>query len=169
MAGGNETTRQKMIGMMYQVLTALLALNVSKEIINAFVTQDTQMLTTNNNLVQGINGFLTKFSLVELDPNTKKTYVKWKPKIENTIKLSNELDDYILNHQNNMMQEAEGVPNWFTKNSQSQLTTWIDFEGMKKKEDYDIPTRLFGGEPTTKGFKTGGEIRNKLIELRNNL
>lgn len=38
MAGGKETPRQKMIGMMYLVLTALLALNVTKEVVNAFVT-----------------------------------------------------------------------------------------------------------------------------------
>ena len=37
MAGGKETPRQKMIGMMYLVLTALLALNVSKAILDAFV------------------------------------------------------------------------------------------------------------------------------------
>lgn len=37
MAGAKETPRQKMIGMMYLVLTALLALNVSKSILDAFV------------------------------------------------------------------------------------------------------------------------------------
>ena len=37
MAGGKETPRQKMIGMMYLVLTALLALNVSKSVLDAFV------------------------------------------------------------------------------------------------------------------------------------
>jgi gliding motility-associated protein GldM len=36
MAGGKETPRQKMIGMMYLVLTALLALNVSAEVLEAF-------------------------------------------------------------------------------------------------------------------------------------
>ena len=41
MAGGKETPRQKMIGMMYLVLTALLALNVSKEILNAFIIVNT--------------------------------------------------------------------------------------------------------------------------------
>ena len=51
MAGGKETPRQKMIGMMYLVLMTLLALNVSKEIVNAFITQDEQLLNTNNNLV----------------------------------------------------------------------------------------------------------------------
>ncbi|MDG1658653.1 MAG: GldM family protein [Crocinitomicaceae bacterium] len=37
MAGSKETPRQKMIGMMYIVLTAMLALNVSKSILDAFV------------------------------------------------------------------------------------------------------------------------------------
>ena len=37
MASGNLTPRQKMINMMYLVLTALLALNVAKEILDAFV------------------------------------------------------------------------------------------------------------------------------------
>lgn len=37
MAGKNETPRQKMIGMMYLVLTALLALNVSKSVLEKFV------------------------------------------------------------------------------------------------------------------------------------
>ncbi len=36
MASGKQTPRQKMINMMYLVLTALLALNISKDILNAF-------------------------------------------------------------------------------------------------------------------------------------
>src|SRR3954453_20736094 len=36
MAGGNETPRQKMIGMMYLVLTALLALQVSSAVLEKF-------------------------------------------------------------------------------------------------------------------------------------
>lgn len=37
MAGGKETPRQKMIGMMYLVLTALLALNVSVTVLDKFI------------------------------------------------------------------------------------------------------------------------------------
>ncbi len=37
MAGGNETPRQKMIGMMYLVLTALLAMNVSSTVLDKFI------------------------------------------------------------------------------------------------------------------------------------
>ena len=37
MAGGKETPRQRMIGMMYLVLTALLALNVTKTVLERFI------------------------------------------------------------------------------------------------------------------------------------
>ena len=47
MAGGKETPRQKMIGMMYLVLTALLALNVSKSILDAFVAIEENMQKAN--------------------------------------------------------------------------------------------------------------------------
>jgi len=40
MAGGKETPRQKMIGMMYMVLTALLALNVSNSVLEKFAIID---------------------------------------------------------------------------------------------------------------------------------
>ena len=42
MSGGNcpETPRQKMIGMMYLMLTAMLALNVSGDLLNAFILVD---------------------------------------------------------------------------------------------------------------------------------
>ena len=169
MAGGKETPRQKMIGMMYLVLTAMLALNVSKEIINAFVTQDNQMLVNNNNLVEGINGFLTKFANLEVDYNTKKSFEKWKPKVKKVNELSNRLDDFLLENLNQLMDESEKRKDWFVKTEESQYTTWEPIESIQNKEDYDIATRLFGGERASKGYQKGGEIRTKLLELRDSL
>ena len=54
MAGYKETPRQKMIGMMYLVYTALLAMNVSKDILDAFDTVNTGVQTTNITLSQQI-------------------------------------------------------------------------------------------------------------------
>ena len=48
MAGAKETPRQKMIGMMYLVLTALLALNISKEVLNGFVKVENSLISTLN-------------------------------------------------------------------------------------------------------------------------
>ena len=62
MAGGKETPRQKMIGMMYLVLTALLALNVSKDILNAFVIVEESMVTTNENFTKKVENLYTEFS-----------------------------------------------------------------------------------------------------------
>ncbi|MEP5233869.1 MAG: gliding motility protein GldM, partial [Cyclobacteriaceae bacterium] len=48
MAGGKETGRQKMVGMMYLVLTALLALNVSSTVIDKFVFLNDSLVRANN-------------------------------------------------------------------------------------------------------------------------
>lgn len=169
MAGGKETPRQKMIGMMYLVLTALLALNVSKEIINAFVTQDNQMLVTNNNLVEGINGTMAKFSMLAVDPTTKKTFEKWKPKAQKVNTLANSLDDFLLDNLNQMMEKSEKKKDWFVKSKENQYTTWQPIETIQNKEDYDIATRMFGGEKNSEGYKKGGEIRQRLLQLRDSL
>ena len=69
MSGGKETPRQKMIGMMYLVLTALLALNVSKEILNAFVIIEEGLNTTNTNF-DSKNGILySKFARIAININ----------------------------------------------------------------------------------------------------
>ncbi len=47
MSGGKETGRQKMIGMMYLVLTALLALNVSSTVIDKFVFLNDSLVRAN--------------------------------------------------------------------------------------------------------------------------
>jgi gliding motility-associated protein GldM len=52
MAGGKETPRQKMIGMMYLVLTALLALQVSSAIIQKFKFLDDSLQFANNSSVK---------------------------------------------------------------------------------------------------------------------
>jgi len=55
MAGGNLSPRQRMINMMYLVLTALLALNVSKEVLDSFfeVNLGIERSTTNFNAKNG--------------------------------------------------------------------------------------------------------------------
>ena len=55
MSGAKETPRQKMIGMMYLVYTALLAMNVSKDILDAFDTVNSCVQTTNITLSNQIN------------------------------------------------------------------------------------------------------------------
>lgn len=52
MAGAKETPRQRMIGMMYLVLTALLALQVSNQILQKFVLINDGLERTSRNFIQ---------------------------------------------------------------------------------------------------------------------
>src|SRR4051812_37228023 len=52
MAGGKETPRQKMIGLMYLVLTAMLALNVSKSILNGYLSVNDSLEKAKKNITE---------------------------------------------------------------------------------------------------------------------
>ena len=61
MAGNNLSPRQKMIGMMYLVLTALLALNVSKTVLDAFAKINGSLYTTSINFSNKNNEVYAQF------------------------------------------------------------------------------------------------------------
>ena len=61
MSGAKETPRQKMIGMMYLVLTALLALNVSVEVLDAFTTVNDGLENTYSSVDRKIVDYYSTF------------------------------------------------------------------------------------------------------------
>ncbi len=61
MAGYKETPRQKMIAMMYLVLYALLALNVSKQVLDAFLVVNENVEDTNTSLSSKIAATYARF------------------------------------------------------------------------------------------------------------
>ena len=71
MAGGKLTPRQKMINMMYLVLTALLALNVSQEVLNAFHLVNEGLQTSNGSLGEK-NAGIYKMFVKQMDQNPGK-------------------------------------------------------------------------------------------------
>ena len=90
MAGGNLSPRQRMINMMYLVLTALLALNVSKEVLNSFfeVNKGITRSTTNFN-AKNIDTYAAFDAAAELNP------VKAGPYREQAYKIKTEADKLI--------------------------------------------------------------------------
>jgi len=93
MAGYKETPRQKMIGMMYLVLTALLALNVSVQVLDAFVTVNESMEATNMNFAKKIEATYYSFERQnQLNPARVGPFYE-KAKIVRS--LSSELIDYL--------------------------------------------------------------------------
>ena len=77
MAHGKETPRQKMIGMMYLVLTALLALNVSKEAVEAFKRVDEGLVHTTENFMEKNNSVYADFAAKSIaNPKKSAPWVK---------------------------------------------------------------------------------------------
>src|SRR5215468_8032417 len=100
--------RQKMINMMYLVLTALLALNVSSEILNAFKTVNRSIdnanavLTTNNDVIY--KSFADKLA----DAKTAEKAKEWKPKADKAQQLTKTAFDYIAELKAELIKESGG-------------------------------------------------------------
>lgn len=90
-----ETPRQKMIGMMYLVLTAMLALNVSSDILNGFTLVDNSLHTSIESAEQRNSALYTDFNDLYKKNPTK--VAEWLTKANNIKKESNDLFSYIEN------------------------------------------------------------------------
>ena len=95
MGGGKETPRQKMVGLMYLVLMALLAMNVSKSILKAFVLIDTGLETTNHHFVENNGRTYSAFDKAKLN-DEKKVGPYW-DKAQLVKEYSNATSEYIHN------------------------------------------------------------------------
>ncbi|MCB2208327.1 MAG: gliding motility protein GldM [Bacteroidetes bacterium] len=93
MAGYKETPRQKMIAMMYLVLTALLALNVSKEILDAFLVVNKSMESTNESIAAKSRQMYTTFEN-QYTMNQEKVGPFWE-EAQNVKEKSTELINYL--------------------------------------------------------------------------
>ncbi|MCX6252492.1 MAG: gliding motility protein GldM [Bacteroidetes bacterium] len=134
MAGYKETPRQKMIAMMYLVLTALLALNVSKQILDAFVIVNESIETTNENFSKKLDNTYSDFKAQYLiNPNKVGPY--WE-KAQNAHNLSHKLTSYIDSIKYVLVFKTE------------RLETMADAKVLKlqdaqRKDNYDITTNYF--------------------------
>lgn len=98
MAGYKETPRQKMIGTLYLVLTALLALNVSKDILDAFLVVNESMVSTNESFTSKIVSEYARFEN-QYNMNPAKVEEYWKQAQEvrrRTVELLNYIEDIQL-------------------------------------------------------------------------
>lgn len=107
--------RQKMINMMYLVLTALLALNVSSEILNAFKTVNNSLQTTNATVDASTQTILKSLGDKRSDPNSKVRADEWFPHAEAIHKASDDVFNYIQGLKNTILTQAGGDPNDPTK------------------------------------------------------
>ncbi|QNK62489.1 gliding motility protein GldM [Pedobacter sp. PAMC26386] len=94
MAGGKETTRQKMINIMYLVLLAMLALNVSDTILNAFKNINDSLDSSRTNVSTSIDQLFTAFQNTKLKEEPGRAQPIW-DKANQAKKYADDLNGYI--------------------------------------------------------------------------
>lgn len=159
MASAKETPRQKMIGMMYLVLTALLALNVSKDILDAFVVVNKGLEKTNFNFTERNENLYAQFDLAkQVDP--VRVLPNW-AKAQEVKKHSEELSNFIDELQKQLVQQTEGV--------ERNVSDTLKMENIKSKDNYDIPTNIMIGDSEDGSKGEAGKLRMLLEAYKNRL
>jgi gliding motility-associated protein GldM len=100
--------RQKMINIMYLVLTALLALNVSSEILNAFKTVNRSLESSNKQVNLSTETIMKSLQDKTTDPQTKERAVPWLAKATSVTTTSKSVYDYIEGLKNKILTLAGG-------------------------------------------------------------
>lgn len=153
MSSGKETPRQKMIGMMYLVLTALLALNVSKEILQGFVMVDESIGKSKTILDENNSRVQKAFEAYVNDGNFEaKPYLLKSIETQKSIRI---VDAYIDSMKVMITRKTEGLP--------KQDTSQLRF--MEKLDDFDTPTYLLIGSDETKPIDTKYSAKDLRLQL----
>lgn len=130
--------RQKMINLMYLVLTAMLALSVSSEILNAFKTMDRSFLVANSTISQKTETLFASLQEKLNDPKTRELATNWMPKAEKARQLSEEMVNYIEDIKNKIKTESHLDPETGKfKESDVNVPTSLMVDGKLGKELYD--------------------------------
>lgn len=158
MGHGKETPRQKMIGMMYLVLMAMLALNVSNEVLNAFAVLDKGLKSTIETVQAANSKILSDFaSQMELNP-TKVS--RWNDQAKMVAEKAKAIYDFIQKKKIEMVTMADG------EGAEALADDNVDVKLIKSKDKTDIPAQVMVGDAND---KAGKELHNMIDEFRNYL
>ncbi len=162
MGGGKETPRQKMIGMMYLVLTALLALNISKSVLKGYIKVNESMERSRDNLAENNKRISEAFKLSLEGNNGARPYyeksLEAQKMFDATIKYIDDVKKKVL--------LATEKP----ENPASVDTMQLKY--TQNYDNYDDPGyALLGSEPTSpiSGSLTATELKANLEKLSNDL
>ena len=148
MAGGKQSPRQKMINLMYLVFIAMLALNMSKEVLNAFgllnvsIEESNQVATAKNQAAMA--------GLDQLAADQPEKYAPLKVKAEQVDKISKDYFNY-LEELKNDMEGTVADPN--------------DYAVMDKGDYLDVRF-LEGGKVTSDGQKFLDEMNKYRSDMQ---
>jgi len=136
MAGFKETPRQKMIGMMYLVLTALLALNVSADILNAFTIVNEGMEQTNTNFKAKNDQQLAEF---------EKQYALNKAKVGKyyeKAKKAKEYSDALIKKLQDVQNQVIGLAEFKDRDARNVTYEYKDDQGETHEKTVEEPREV---------------------------
>ncbi|MCC6817308.1 MAG: gliding motility protein GldM [Bacteroidia bacterium] len=149
MASGKLSPRQKMINMMYLVLIALLALNISNEILKAFHLMEVSFIKANDALTQKNKAMMDAFQAAADDPAKKVRAIKWTNKAKEVQKISSDFVAAVEVHKKKIEEAAggrksleEGQP----KGTLTEMSKGDDMEGHKHYLGTDDPGKRGKGD-----------------------
>ena len=142
MAGGKETARQKMIGIMYLVLLAMLALNVSDLVLKAFKNINDSLNTSKTNVESNVNQLLKNYE------NTKA-----KEGADNVLKLNRAKKAHAIGE--DLIKYIDGIQKKIAADG-------LDEDGdLVQKNSLDIGQNIMGSDASS---KEGKKLQEKINE-----
>lgn len=155
MAHGKETPRQKMIGMMYLVLTAMLALNVSSEVLEAFVLVDKGLSRTTENYRLKNDKLYSQFDAAyQVNPVKVGPF---KEKADEIKRKAREIYDYVQELKIEVVIASEGPETPAVQNGE------VISELIEGKSNTDVAGNILIG---FEGSGKGKILKQKIIEFR---
>jgi len=184
MAGYKETPRQKMIAMMYLVLYALLALNVSKDVLDAFLVVNESMVSTNKGIEQKTDNVYANFEK-QYNLNTEKVGPAWqqakdvRTEAEKFIKYLDNLKFNLVKNsemgvvQKNSKEDSLNIRNLYYKDTviDDKRTDFLMLDIVPTKDKYDNTTHyMIGNNKSGEAYKLSEKIkayRNFILQKMN--
>lgn len=145
--------------MMYLVLTALLALNVSKDVLNAFSVVNDNVLLSNENSARKRKGTYANFEK-DYALNQNEVGPFWN-KAKKASQLSTKMVKYIENLRDELIAKTEQIP--------LDSARRISLINLQKKDNYMDPTNFLIGSLEDGSNGKARILKNKIIEYRKNM
>ncbi|WP_405205077.1 gliding motility protein GldM [Aquimarina sp. LLG6339-5] len=128
MAGGKLSPRQKMINLMYLVFIAMMALNMSKEVLSAFGLMNEKLTAANTIATERNSAFMT--GLADKVSEQPEKYTPLKQKADEISTYSNEFNAYVEQLKSELLETADDPTDYETMDKPDALDTKF-FEGGK--------------------------------------
>lgn len=154
MGHGQETPRQKMIGLMYLFLTAMLALNVSKSVLNSFILVSESLEKTVANSINKNDKTYTEFALANAANPAK--VGPWKEKSDEVKNSAEDLFEKLEGHKVGLAKYAEG------EDTEAVVDGKFITAKLSQKDNIDKGGEYFGDL----GLKHGLALKDKMDAFR---